>query len=124
MIYEVIPDSLLAILREEAEREADARKRMNESPLGAAALAGTGFAIDRHMTAEALGFDRPMANSLDAVSDRDFALEFLSASSICAVHMSRLAEELVIWSSAQFRFVAMSDKWSTGSSIMPSYNFV
>ncbi|RLL72864.1 argininosuccinate lyase [Paenirhodobacter hankyongi] len=100
-------------------RFTDARKRMNESPLGAAALAGTGFAIDRHMTAESLGFDRPMANSLDAVSDRDFALEFLSASSICAVHLSRMAEELVIWSSAQFRFVAMSDKWSTGSSIMP-----
>lgn len=100
-------------------RFADARKRMNECPLGAAALAGTGFAIDRHMTAEALGFDRPTANSLDAVSDRDFALEFLSASSICAMHLSRLAEELVIWSSAQFRFVAMSDKWSTGSSIMP-----
>src|SRR5690606_20603258 len=86
---------------------------------GAAALAGTGFAIDRHATAAALGFDRPTANSLDAVSDRDFALEFLSAASICAVHLSRLAEELVIWSSAQFRFVAMSDKWSTGSSIMP-----
>ena len=97
----------------------DARKRMNESPLGAAALAGTGYPIDRHATAEALGFDAPMANSLDAVSDRDFALEFLSASSICAVHLSRLAEELVIWSSAQFRFVSMSDKWSTGSSIMP-----
>ncbi|MDF1620875.1 argininosuccinate lyase [Pseudothioclava nitratireducens] len=100
-------------------RFSDARKRMNESPLGAAALAGTGFPIDRHATAEALGFDRPMANSLDAVSDRDFALEFLSSASICAVHLSRLAEELVIWSSAQFRFVAMSDKWSTGSSIMP-----
>jgi argininosuccinate lyase len=97
----------------------DARRRMNESPLGAAALAGTGFPTDRFMTAEALGFDRPMANSLDAVSDRDFALEFLSSASICAVHLSRLAEELVIWSSAQFRFVAMSDKWSTGSSIMP-----
>ncbi|MBD3803908.1 MAG: argininosuccinate lyase [Thioclava sp.] len=97
----------------------DARKRMNECPLGAAALAGTGFPIDRHATAAALGFDRPMANSLDAVSDRDFALEFLSAASICAVHLSRLAEELVIWSSAQFHFVAMSDKWSTGSSIMP-----
>ena len=97
----------------------DARKRMNESPLGAAALAGTGYPIDRDMTAAALDFDRPMANSLDAVSDRDFALEFLAASSICAVHMSRLAEELVIWSSAQFRFVSMSDKWSTGSSIMP-----
>ncbi|RWR33314.1 argininosuccinate lyase [Sinirhodobacter populi] len=100
-------------------RFGDARRRMNESPLGAAALAGTGFPIDRFATAEALGFDRPMANSLDAVSDRDFALEFLSSASICAVHLSRLAEELVIWSSAQFRFVAMSDKWSTGSSIMP-----
>lgn len=97
----------------------DARRRMNESPLGAAALAGTGYPIDREITAAALGFDRPMANSLDAVSDRDFALEFLSAASICAVHLSRLAEELVIWSSAQFRFVSMSDKWSTGSSIMP-----
>ncbi|CAM3394315.1 argininosuccinate lyase [Paracoccus nototheniae] len=97
----------------------DARARMNESPLGAAALAGTGYPIDRDMTAQVLGFDRPMANSLDAVSDRDFALEFLSASAICAVHLSRLAEELVIWSSAQFRFVSMSDKWSTGSSIMP-----
>ncbi|WP_295045617.1 argininosuccinate lyase [uncultured Paracoccus sp.] len=97
----------------------DARRRMNESPLGAAALAGTGYPIDRHATAKALAFDAPMANSLDAVSDRDFALEFLSASSICAVHLSRLAEELVIWSSAQFRFVSMSDKWSTGSSIMP-----
>ncbi|WP_405404305.1 argininosuccinate lyase [Paracoccus sp. Ld10] len=97
----------------------DARKRMNESPLGAAALAGTGYPIDRDMTARELDFDRPMANSLDAVSDRDFALEFLAASSICAVHLSRLAEELVIWSSAQFRFVSMSDKWSTGSSIMP-----
>ena len=100
-------------------RFADARARMNISPLGAAALAGTSFPIDREMTAKALGFDRPMANSLDAVSDRDFALEFLAASSICAMHLSRLAEELVIWSSAQFRFVKMSDKWSTGSSIMP-----
>ncbi|MDO5621841.1 MAG: argininosuccinate lyase [Paracoccus sp. (in: a-proteobacteria)] len=97
----------------------DARARMNESPLGSAALAGTGFPIDRHATAQALGFDRPTANSLDAVSDRDFALEFLAAASICAMHLSRLAEEMVIWSSAQFRFVAMSDKWSTGSSIMP-----
>ncbi|SDI15315.1 argininosuccinate lyase [Salipiger marinus] len=97
----------------------DARARMNESPLGAAALAGTGFPIDRHMTADALGFDRPMANSLDAVSDRDFALEFLSCASICAMHLSRFAEELVIWSSAQFRFVTLSDRFSTGSSIMP-----
>ena len=100
-------------------RFADARRRMNESPLGAAALAGTSFPIDRHATAKVLGFDRPTANSLDSVSDRDFALEFLAASSICAMHLSRFAEELVIWSSAQFRFVAMSDRWSTGSSIMP-----
>ncbi|WP_340253006.1 argininosuccinate lyase [Roseobacter sp. HKCC-CH-9208] len=97
----------------------DARARMNECPLGAAALAGTSFPIDRHMTAEALGFDRPMANSLDAVSDRDFALDYLGAASICAMHLSRLAEELVIWSSAQFRFVTLSDRFSTGSSIMP-----
>ncbi|SDY61875.1 argininosuccinate lyase [Jannaschia faecimaris] len=97
----------------------DARTRMNECPLGTAALAGTGFPIDRDMTARTLGFDRPAANSLDAVSDRDFALEFLSAASICAMHLSRLAEELVIWSSAQFRFVRLSDRWSTGSSIMP-----
>ncbi len=100
-------------------RFADARKRMNLSPLGCAALAGTSFPIDRDMTAQALGFDAPMANSLDAVADRDFALEFLASASICAMHLSRLAEELVIWSSAQFRFVKMSDKWSTGSSIMP-----
>jgi len=97
----------------------DARKRMNECPLGAAALAGTSFPIDRHMTAQALGFDRPAANSLDAVSDRDFALEYLSAATICAMHLSRMAEELVIWSSAQFRFVTLSDRFSTGSSIMP-----
>ncbi|HPG22446.1 MAG TPA: argininosuccinate lyase [Amaricoccus sp.] len=100
-------------------RFADARARMNESPLGAAALAGTSFPIDRDATAAALGFDRPMANSLDAVSDRDFALEFLAAASICATHLSRFAEELVIWSSAQFRFVVFSDRFSTGSSIMP-----
>ncbi|MEX1234010.1 MAG: argininosuccinate lyase [Roseovarius sp.] len=100
-------------------RVRDARARMNECPLGAAALAGTSFPIDRDMTAQALGFDRPSANSLDAVSDRDFALEFLGAASICAMHLSRMAEELVIWSSAQFRFVALSDRFSTGSSIMP-----
>jgi len=100
-------------------RMRDARARMNESPLGAAALAGTSFPIDRHMTAAALGFDRPAANSLDAVSDRDFALEYLGAASICAMHLSRFAEELVIWSSAQFRFVTLSDRFSTGSSIMP-----
>ncbi|MDQ7080011.1 MAG: argininosuccinate lyase [Paracoccaceae bacterium] len=97
----------------------DARARMNECPLGAAALAGTSFPIDREMTAQALGFDRPSANSLDAVSDRDFALEFLSAAAITATHLSRMAEELVIWSSAQFRFVTLSDRFSTGSSIMP-----
>ena len=100
-------------------RMADTRRRLNECPLGAAALAGTSFPIDRQMTTAALGFDRPCANSLDAVSDRDFALEFLSTASICAMHLSRLAEELVIWSSAQFRFVALSDRFSTGSSIMP-----
>jgi argininosuccinate lyase len=107
------------MLGRDASRFEDARRRMNESPLGAAALAGTSFPIDRHMTAEALGFDRPAANSLDAVSDRDFALEFLAAASICAMHLSRFAEELVIWSSAQFRFVQLSDSFSTGSSIMP-----
>jgi len=107
------------MLARDRGRFADARRRMNVSPLGAAALAGTSFAIDRHMTASALGFDAPMGNSLDAVSDRDFALEFLAAASIGAMHLSRLAEELVIWSSAQFRFVRMSDRWSTGSSIMP-----
>jgi argininosuccinate lyase len=103
----------------DASRFADARARMNECPLGAAALAGTSFPIDRHMTAQTLGFDRPCANSLDAVSDRDFALEFLAAASICAMHLSRLSEELVIWTSAQFRFVTLSDRFSTGSSIMP-----
>ena len=107
------------MLGRDLSRFRDARTRMNESPLGAAALAGTSFPIDRAMTAEALGFDRPAANSLDAVSDRDFALEFLGAASICAMHLSRLAEELVIWSSAQFRFVTLSDRFSTGSSIMP-----
>ncbi len=100
-------------------RFADARRRMNESPLGAAALAGTSFPIDRHFTAEALGFDRPTANSLDSVSDRDFALEFLSAAAITSMHLSRLAEELVIWCGPQFGFVRLSDAWSTGSSIMP-----
>ena len=107
------------MLARDKSRFVDARARMNECPLGAAALAGTSFPIDRHMTAAALGFDRPTANSLDSVSDRDFALEFLSASSICAMHLSRFAEELVIWSSAQFRFVKLSDRWTTGSSIMP-----
>ncbi len=107
------------MLGRDAGRFADARQRLNESPLGAAALAGTSYPIDRHMTAAALGFDRPAANSLDAVSDRDFILETLAAAAICAVHLSRFAEELVIWSSAQFGFVRLSDKFSTGSSIMP-----
>ncbi|WP_430913054.1 argininosuccinate lyase [Methylobacterium sp. sgz302541] len=97
----------------------DARARLNECPLGAAALAGTSFPIDRHATAAALGFDRPTANSLDSVADRDFALESLSAASICAVHLSRFAEELVVWTSAQFGFVRLSDGYTTGSSIMP-----
>src|SRR6201747_1198711 len=100
-------------------RFADARKRLNESPLGAAALAGTSFPIDRTATAKALGFDRPMANSLDAVSDRDFVLETLSAASIAAVHMSRFAEEIVIWTSPLVGLVRLSDKFTTGSSIMP-----
>ena len=107
------------MLGRDVTRFQDARARMNESPLGAAALAGTSFPIDRDATASALGFDRPAANSLDAVADRDFALEFLGAASICAMHLSRFAEELVIWSSAQFRFVSLSDRFSTGSSIMP-----
>ena len=107
------------MLARDKSRFEDARRRMNESPLGAAALAGTSFPIDRDMTTKALGFDRPAANSLDAVSDRDFALEYLSCASICAMHLSRFAEELVIWSSAQFRFVTLSDRFSTGSSIMP-----
>ena len=97
----------------------DARQRMNESPLGAAALAGTSFPIDREMTAHALGFDHPMRNSMDAVSDRDFAVEFLFASSLTAIHLSRLAEELVLWSSDRFGFITLSDEFSTGSSIMP-----
>jgi len=100
-------------------RLADCRARLNESPLGSAALAGTPFPIDRTMTAKALGFDRPAANSLDAVSDRDFALEYLSAAAIAAVHLSRLAEEIVIWTSGPFRFVRLSDAFTTGSSIMP-----
>ncbi|MGZ5918201.1 MAG: argininosuccinate lyase [Hyphomicrobium sp.] len=100
-------------------RFADARRRLNESPLGAAALAGTSFPIDRHMTAGRLGFDRPAANSLDAVSDRDFALETLAAASIAAVHLSRFAEEIVLWTTPQFGFLKLSDKFTTGSSIMP-----
>jgi argininosuccinate lyase len=100
-------------------RFADARKRLNESPLGAAALAGTSFPIDREATAQALGFGRPMANSLDAVSDRDFVLETLSAAAIAAVHLSRFAEEIVVWTSPLVGLVRLSDKFTTGSSIMP-----
>ena len=100
-------------------RLADCRARLNVNPLGSAALAGTSFPIDRHMTAAALGFDRPTANSLDAVSDRDFALEFLSAAAISAMHLSRFAEEIVIWCSAPYRFIRLSDAFTTGSSIMP-----
>ncbi len=107
------------MLARDRGRFADCRRRLNECPLGAAALAGTSFPIDRHRTAAALGFDRPTANSLDSVSDRDFALEFLAAAAICATHLSRLAEEIVIWCSAPFRFIRLSDAFTTGSSIMP-----
>ena len=100
-------------------RFSDARRRMNECPLGAAALAGTSFPIDREMTARELGFDRPAANSIDAVSDRDFALDYLAAAAICAVHLSRFAEELVLWSTPQFGFVRMAEAFTSGSSIMP-----
>jgi argininosuccinate lyase len=107
------------MLSRDLSRLADCRARLNESPLGAAALAGTGFAIDRHMTAKALGFDRPMRNSLDAVASRDFAAEFLFCSAMCSVHLSRLAEEIVIWTNPYFGFVKLSDAFTTGSSIMP-----
>jgi len=107
------------MLRRDYSRFADARERMNQSPLGSAALAGTGFPIDRDQTADALGFDRPTANSLDSVSDRDFALDYLTAAAQCSLHLSRLAEELIIWASPQFGFVKLPDEYSTGSSIMP-----
>jgi argininosuccinate lyase len=107
------------MLRRDRSRFADARARLNECPLGAAALAGTGFPVDREATALALGFDRPTANSLDSVSDRDFALDYLMAASQCALHLSRLAEELVLWASQMFGFASLSDAFSTGSSIMP-----
>jgi len=107
------------MVRRDRSRFADARARLNESPLGSAALAGTGFPIDREMTAQALGFDRPTANSLDAVSDRDFALDYLQAAAQCSLHLSRLAEEFVIWASQPFGFVRLPDALSTGSSIMP-----
>jgi argininosuccinate lyase len=107
------------MLARDASRFADAAARAGECPLGAAALAGTGFPIDREATAKALGFDRPTANSLDSVSDRDFALDYLSAATQCSLHLSRLAEELILWASPSFGFVQLSDQWSTGSSIMP-----
>jgi len=107
------------MLRRDRSRLADARARMNQCPLGSAALAGTGFPIDRDATAQALGFDAPTANSLDAVSDRDFALDFLYACSTCALHLSRLAEELILWASQPFGFIRLPDSLSTGSSIMP-----
>jgi len=108
-----------AMIERDISRFADARSRLNRCPLGSAALAGTGFPIDRHATAAALGFDGPTTNSLDAVSDRDFALDYLTAATQCALHLSRLAEEFVLWASQPFGFVALSDQWSTGSSIMP-----
>ena len=107
------------MLRRDRSRFADARKRLNECPLGSAALAGTSFAIDREAVALALGFDRPTANSLDGVSDRDFALDYLMAAAQCALHLSRLAEEFILWASQPFGFVTLSDSFSTGSSIMP-----
>lgn len=107
------------MLNRDRGRLIDARRRLNENPLGAAALAGTSFPIDRQLTSKLLGFDRPMANSLDAVSDRDFALEYLSALSIMSIHLSRMAEEIVIWCSPPFSFIQLSDAYTTGSSIMP-----
>jgi argininosuccinate lyase len=107
------------MLRRDRSRFADARARLNECPLGSAALAGTGFPLDRDATASALGFDRPTANSLDSVSDRDFALDYLMAATQCALHLSRLAEELILWASQPFGFVSLPDDYSTGSSIMP-----
>jgi argininosuccinate lyase len=109
----------VAMLRRDLSRFRDGRNRMNESPLGGAALAGTGFPIDRDQTADLLEFDRPMANSIDAVSDRDHALEFLSNGAILATHLSRLAEEIVIWASDAYSFIKLSDAFTTGSSIMP-----
>ena len=107
------------MLNRDRGRFADARRRLNECPLGSAALAGTSFPIDRQMTAEALGFDKPSANSLDAVSDRDFVLETLAAAAITSMHLSRFAEEIVLWATPQFGFIQLSDKFTTGSSIMP-----
>ena len=109
----------VGMLQRDRERLDDARKRLNESPLGSAALAGTSFPVDSEYTATVLGFDQPVRNSLDAVSSRDFALEFVAAAAICSTHLSRLADEIVLWTSAQFDFVRLSDRYTTGSSIMP-----
>lgn len=111
--------AFVEMFNRDRSRAQDCRKRLNQNPLGAAALAGTGFAIDRHLTSQLMGFDEPTKNSLDSVSDRDFAIEYMSILTLCATHLSRMAEELVIWSSAQFNFIRLSDDYSTGSSIMP-----
>ena len=107
------------MLQRDAQRLQDCRRRVNQMPLGAAALAGTSFPIDRHYTADLLGFDAPAENSLDAVSDRDFVIEFCAAASLIMIHLSRFSEELVLWSSAQFSFIELPDRFCTGSSIMP-----
>ncbi|MFV0321233.1 MAG: argininosuccinate lyase [Alphaproteobacteria bacterium] len=111
--------AFVEMFNRDRSRAQDCRKRLNQNPLGAAALAGTGFAIDRHLTSQLMGFDEPTKNSLDSVSDRDFAIEYMSVLTLCATHLSRMAEELVIWSSAQFNFIRLGDDYSTGSSIMP-----
>lgn len=111
--------AFVEMFNRDRSRAQDCRKRLNQNPLGSAALAGTGFAIDRHLTSALMGFNEPTKNSLDSVSDRDFAIEYMSILTLCATHLSRMAEELVIWSSAQFNFVRLSDDYSTGSSIMP-----
>ena len=107
------------MLARDRSRFVAARARMNESPLGSAALAGTGFDLDRDDTARALGFDRPTANSIDAVSDRDFAVDYLHAAALCSVHLSRLAEDVILWASAEFNFIRIADAYTTGSSLMP-----
>ena len=112
-------DAYVQMLSRDKSRMLDAQKRMNECPLGAAALAGSPFPIDRAMTAQALGFTQPMANTMDAVGSRDFVLEFMGAASICMTHLSRLAEELILWSSAQFGYIRLPDEYTSGSSIMP-----
>jgi argininosuccinate lyase len=108
------------MLVRDRSRFTDARDRLNQCPLGAAALAGTSFPIDRHATAAALGFDRPTANSVDSVADRDFVVDYLASAALCSVHLSRLAEEIILWASQPFAFVTLPDAWSTGSSIMPN----